>query len=183
MDGISSYNLFAYCGNNPVVRIDTQGRDWAYIVYHVETKIIGGDEEDTVYQTEVAYRSKHYDTLGKIFKLLVPVKVVTFEYTVTAANVILYDNNQSSTEKLDITPVRNALAKEMYNTTKKHNENALQGRTIAGISSELLLHHKAYKYHLFSQNAEESFIGGRGPIGYDKNGWIFERFFSWLSWF
>ena len=181
--GILGHNMFAYCGNNPIVRADMQGTDWAYTIYCTETEIIGGDEEDTVYQTKVVYRSTLFNALGKRFALLFPIKSATFEYTVTASSVILYDNKQSATEKLNITPVRNALAEEMYNVAKKGNEDALQDRTVAGISSELLLHHKAYKYGIFSKNAEESFVGGRGPIGYDKNGWVFEVFFSWLSWF
>ena len=39
---LTSYNLYAYCGNNPVTRIDEDGESWSVVIGAVVGAIIGG---------------------------------------------------------------------------------------------------------------------------------------------
>ena len=170
---IIGYNMFAYCGNNPVSRTDCTGE--RYEVTHINTSAKEEENGKVLYYTTIsfrntAFRSWHIPGLFGSY-------TVTFTYHITSDGVILYDNKQNGSHFLEKTVVRKALAQEMHRMARTQVSGAMEGRTIKGISLELLMHYKAYRWGVFYDNAEESFIGSKnkkGEKGHDSNSWIFE---------
>ena len=179
--GLLGNNMFTYCGNNPVVRIDITGEYWFYVVDEnsTETEIIAENAEGTQYKTTITFETRYYHTYEFLSPPIVYTKTVSFEYTVNKSGVILYDNNQNSSKCLMANPVQEELATEMSKVAKKQVNDSLQKRSITGIGRELKAHYMSYKLYIFRSKAEIAFVGGRGDTGYDKNGWFFE-WFKWL---
>ena len=94
--GFLGNNMFAYCGNNPTVRVDIFGNHWFYTINEDETRTeeIGENEQGAVYQTTIVFEAKYYSNEGVSYESLSFTDSVSFEYTVTTKGVILYDNNQ-----------------------------------------------------------------------------------------
>ena len=159
-------NMFAYCGNNPVSRVDDSGRlwefafYWEYEIYEVKTEVTQVKDGKTVYRTTITYSATLRSFLGCLAEDTIYLYEVPFEYTVTNEGVILYDNQQLASSHLEAALVRDALAEEMLRVALRHNEGALQSRTVSGISQELSLHYYFYNNNILFDNAKISNIGG-----------------------
>ena len=79
--GMLGSNMFAYCGNNPVVRKDDSGNAWVYVAGDSDTKVEDEDKKTgkTTYRTTITYYT-YFDFFG----LLLPGEQsrVSFVYTV-----------------------------------------------------------------------------------------------------
>ena len=55
--GIIGHNMFAYCNNNPVMRIDVDGKRWEYVIEDVMTE---SEENFECMQYWRSYEKKEY---------------------------------------------------------------------------------------------------------------------------
>jgi hypothetical protein len=174
--------MFAYCGNSPVSRIDATGCLWRTIILETSTTVCKENEYKTVYHTTIRYRKVKTATLyyghsyddGQDDCFY----EVTFAYTVRAVGLVSFNNKQTGTDHFAEQEVLDALAGEILVTTRNQVDNALKGRTKAGIASELKLHFRWYTMEIpfFRKNAESAEIGSVSKDGsaYDSNAYLFD---------
>ena len=167
-----SKNMFIYCENNPISRIDTDGDRWTHVIEQTETETIEEKESGSTFQTTIVFTSTKTNWLGK--EIESKETTATFVYYISNDGAIAFDNTQDNSHYLKNKTVREKLAEEMYNSCVNSVEESLSKRTIEGISSELYWH---YKFS-FTKPGETANIGGRGKdvLGKDSNAWIFEWF-------
>lgn len=171
--GLLGNNMFAYCGNDPVVRKDTCGKKWKYTIETADTQQGEEYEGRTTYTTTITYQATKIKKRNQVTN---ESYVVEFVYTVSGTGAIEFDNTQDNAKYLTNKTVRSALATQMYNVVKNAYPNALSNRTAKGISSELIWHYR----FAFTSPGEKANIGGTDnqQVDYDRNGWIFERWFK-----
>ena len=112
-------NMFAYCGNNPVIRKDTAGQFWEYTEYSIakrETTLVEEKDDERVYYTTISYTATTRCIFGcRPFDPYTRYKV-SFKYSITNSGVVLYDNKQSASSHLDVSKVRNVQHGKNYFT-------------------------------------------------------------------
>ena len=175
--GILGNNMFAYCGNNPVVRKDSSGDAWVYVIEDIETAEKKDENGKSVFETRIIYSGKNVITFFFLEFIIEEEKSTEATFTYTVNNgAISFDNKQADASNLEKNRVCETLAEEMYDVCTAKSANYLSGRTVAGIAKELLLHYQFYKLNVLSGPAEYANIGGTDSMkpGYDSNGWIFE---------
>ena len=169
--------MFAYCGNNPVVRKDASGQEWVYVIDETETTVVEENDGNVTYETTIKYtRSKKRRWPWSPSSGTQEQITVALQYTVSSDGAISFDNKQSDASALVIECVQNALAEEMYTKCTEQVPESLSGRTIKGIGAELYWHYLSYDLNILSGPAEYANIGGldKDKPGYDSNGRIFE---------
>lgn len=84
-----------------------------------------------------------------------------FSYKIYSDGIISYDNNQSGTYLLESSDIRFPLAWEMYYAALGQVPGSMKYRTVEGISKELQLHYKCFKWHIpfIYDNAEFAEMG------------------------
>ena len=178
-------NLFAYCENDPVNRVDETGYYYQYIGNAPSVYLI----ENTTYFFNVTIT--HYRNNLKIHSL--------------SMFAIFEDNKiQISTSVPGLKNIINRkwiyhFARGLYRAAKHVNPLSLAGRTIEGIQFEILIHYIMYiglknknnkskqeekdykRVSLIDIGASTKVNGKR--IGYDTNGKTFEQFKGYYSFF
>ena len=173
--GLIGNNMFAYCGNNPVMRIDADGKRWEYVIEDVVTE--SEDNQDGSYSvtTSITYSYKQI-FLGVTMYESPKSETADFSYTISSNGVVIFDNNQADAPFLTIDRICDTLADEMYAQAKEKVDVPLSWRTAQGLSSELYWHYISYSLYILRENAEYANIGGmhRNKPGFDSNAFIFE---------
>ena len=173
--------MFAYCGNNPICRSDCSGE--RYVVEYIYTSEGENKGKYFLYYTSIIYHEEKRNFWGRYRKTGNSIATV-FSYKIYSDGIIFYDNNQSGTYLLESSDIRFPLAWEMYYAALGQVPGSMKYRTVEGISKELQLHYKCFKWHIpfIYDNAEFAEMGSvnkKGETGHDGNSWIFEV----ISWF
>lgn len=145
-------NLFAYCNNNPINRVDPYGTT----SYKFRISESNQGHNVTVDIT-AASRNKY-----------------TGYYTLNTNGVAQVDCKSSSLKKIINKSLTDTFSEAILKSSRSLISNCLAGRTARGIEFEILAH-----YFLNSstfKSAEIANIGSsiKGAKGYDENAWIFE---------
>lgn len=153
--GVIGYNMFAYCINAPVNRVDTSGeissvsyfkRD-IHDAYHVTTTIRDGR------------------------------KSVTCSYLIKQDGRIRFYFSENPYQQVVRYKFEKTLASTMLRLARKLNGNFLKGRTESGIYRELKWHYGVYltKIPILRDHANPADIGALSKgLGYDSNAFLFE---------
>ena len=180
------YNMFAYCGNNPILNLDTCGNLYTPFttttittVAEVSTEVVDEAENSKTYNVKISYCEETYNKL-LFFTVSKTVKTdltCCFTFKVSSKGVISFDNSQDYADALKNSTLCSTLANEMVKTCQGQVKGSLSGRTTSGIIRELQDHFTLFNMGLFREHTDVTDIGGtdRGSIGYDKNAWIFEH--------
>ena len=173
--GIFGNNMFVYCGNNPAIYIDADGKRWEYVIEGVVTESVENDDGTISVTTSITYSCKEI-FWGAVMYESPESETVVFSYTISVGGVVMFDNDQDNAPYLSIDPICDALANEMLNYTREKVANSLSWRTVEGISYELYWHYICYSLFIAPGRTQKADIGGmkRGEPGYDSNAFIFE---------
>ena len=174
---ILGHNMFAYCGNNPVIRIDIGGNRWEYVI-EIEDVVTEQEENEdgtTSVTTSITYSCRI--TFGRITLYeSSESETAVFSYTISDSGAIMFDNKQDSACKLTNGVFCNIVAEEMLNCAKEKNTDFLYWRTVDGIAKELYWHYVFYDNGILGKKAEIANIGSmkKDKPGYDGNAFVFE---------
>ncbi len=157
-----SYNLFAYCENEPVNRVDPKGTK-----YNIST---------TYYVLpDIYFLTTRIDYLvgNKIKKSL-------STFYILQNGIVTISNSVPALKRIIKNKWSYYLAKGIYKAAKKINSGYLKGRTVKGIQFEILVHYYASVLGILPDSSDYSDIGG---IDKDKNAGIFEmgKYLDYLS--
>ena len=170
-------NMFAYCENNPIGSIDPDGLTTK--VLSVDTSCDHVDPFGTAYySTSISYStSLECKNLDCVRPTVTIYGTLNFKYSVGADGKIKYYNKQNDSCSLRNWSISEALAKEMYDVSKKQVDGALCGRTIPGLARELYYHKLASTIFYSSKALRITDIGSLeiDSIGYDYNAKLFEN--------
>ena len=151
-DSYISYNLYAYCDNNPGCKADKFGYS-SYTNYYYPQK----------------NGSYIINTVIRIWDVR-----LTFTYSISKAGAIAMLYSKNPYYSLLWRGGASILATAMYYAYKHIKKTTLQNRTIGGINNELILHYIATYFGI--ARAYEVNIGSmkKGSSNYDNNAWWFE---------
>ena len=158
---VLSYNLFAYCENDPVDYDDETG-----------CALNSASGYSYGYNYSANYRPLYEKSHYRIFCTINNISV----YADYNNGVIQVWNKQSNIGNLFKGSTK-TFAYVLYTSARKINPNALAKRTINGIAYELIAHYVWYKKNIVRGKSEVTDCGGTGnaKIGYDYNAYIFEE--------
>ena len=162
--------MFAYCGNNPIIYKDEGGATPICIVTGVHTKIVSENGDSVDYTTTIRYLL--WDP-----SLCVPFhRTAVFNYNIFSSGIVTYDNHQEDSLSLLEPAISSALAKEMTNQARNLTPNALEGRSLQGLTFELQAHLLFSILGLLSANSDTTEMGSTTEgEGYDYNADWFEH--------
>lgn len=175
-----SYNLFAYCENEPVNRVDPKGNDYILI-----TSSYTNLYEDLYFMnTEINYVSNNgTKSLGSMFYI--------FE-----GGIVEISTSVPALERLVKNKRLYYFARGIFYCTKSCNKKSMTGRTIKGIQFEILIHYIIYIGLKNKKNKTEQEtndfrrvrkidIGSakKNTFGYDSNAKTFEKYKNYYNLF
>ena len=92
--GILSYNMFVYCGNNPVNRIDFTGNHWYFLWIDDLFEAMSAPKNDTKNTShEISYPSENINK---------PIKIKTVTYTSDDVNIYVTGNGSQVADKVNV---------------------------------------------------------------------------------
>ena len=164
-DSVISYNVFAYCENNAV-----NGFDYS------------GFAKNSISGTKYSYRySANYRALYSSYRLSCSIGDVDV-FADYQNGVIKVWNEQDNIDKVFENGMTKTFSYVLKLLARRINKNCLKGRTVNGISYELICHYIWYKKNIFKANTKRSDCGATsGKIGFDDNAFIFENHRAKLS--
>ena len=151
-------NIYAYCLNNPINRVDVSGNksyenEWAEVfTQEGDTLTVEHWERD-----ELLYSYAFINKPGvKVEKVHITVGDKHHLYTIKNG-VVCYElaDNPPGGKLREAT----LLGEAIYNSMKTINPNYLLGRTAGGVASEISLHRFGYKYYGFFTPLNELSFG------------------------
>ena len=156
--GFIGNNMFAYCNNSAINKIDPNGR---------------ASYTNTVSNIQNGY----YDITTVISFWWTR---ITLKYQISKNGIIKFDftkhNNKSNYWSVLWRGGSSTLAAAMYKAAKSINSRFLYGRSISGINTELQLHYVAYVLGIKPKSSYQADMGALSSrkTGYDSNAWFFE---------
>ena len=172
--GFLGYNMFAYCNNNPVSFVDSNGQCLINITVDTETEVVNTTKDAVKYKTVITITHEY------LFGAISYTDTCEFFFTVGNNGFIAFDNAQKNARYLNMfysSLWKDSLAAEMIRVAQKQVPDALQGRTVEGVSLELELHYYGHVLGIKASHTDITNIGGNviGKKGYDENADWFEH--------
>ena len=150
--GFLGCNMFSYCRNNPICRIDSDGQIDTYCVTAQNTEYLGkGENNKELYVTTIKYTHDYFDDSGLTTGSYSEEINVEIRFSIDSAGFVSIPNAAVEQNALAINCVCNALAEEIYHI----NSSKLQGRTVKGISREIYLHYLAFSIPLMNKLTDD----------------------------
>ena len=166
--------MFAYCNNNPVSFVDSNGQCLINITVDAETEVVNTTKDAVKYKTVITITHEY------LFGAISYTDTCEFFFTVGNNGFIAFDNAQKNARYLNMfhsSLWKDSLAAEMIRVAQKQVPDALQGRTVEGVSLELELHYYGHVLGIKAFHTDITNIGGNviGKKGYDENADWFEH--------
>ena len=176
--GVLGNNMFAYCGNNPVIRRDVSGEFWVEEICIVSTVQEEEVDGNITYVTTITYTAKRPSIFSLLGMDTQRTTHASLRFTVRKNGVVAFDNAQADASHIRIDIIREVLAGQMLRVARKQVDGALSGRSVSGLSLELIDHYLVYAHKIpgIVDNAKVADMGGvsKDKPGYDSNASFFE---------
>ncbi len=171
--GFTGYNMFSYCGNNPVSRADESGQFWGIVVAAIvgvvaigcaltgcdasNGKSYSGEETDVeTTQPSIKAYSTYGDGTGNVYFVDNVKAAIELESNINNSDVVIIDNRTASdpnmqmrhSYKITNNKHQKEIAQIMLNYNDDNLVNPAWSRTLKSIVQEWDYHNYAYSFNV-----------------------------------
>ena len=188
--GFLGHNMFAYCQNNPLSKVDPTGHyaEWVYryfgTAYNYEKWIKYGLYWPTTKKTSHTKTSYTYRMTPNADSKNVNARIhlpsgdsINFSYTIYNRGVVSFNFDNNDYQSIINAGLEQEVANVIYDTVIIIDPSFAKGRTVDGIMTELSVHYFMSKHGILVSHANPADMGKpyfRSKPGYDSNAWLFE---------